>query len=53
MFSPKAGIAYILLVFIGAIILNNTDKTMWVITAGTSIVVGLFGIFFTIVNNRR
>lgn len=51
MFNPKMGIIYFLLLFIGAIILNNSFATPWIVVGGIMVVVGMVGVYFTIVNN--
>lgn len=51
MFNPKMGVIYFLLLFIGAVILNNSFATAWIIVGGTMVVIGIVGVFFSIVNN--
>lgn len=53
MFSPKMGLIYFLLLFIGAVVLNNSHATPWIILGGSMLVVGMVGVFFSIVNNYR
>ncbi|HMX84134.1 MAG TPA: hypothetical protein PL173_11675 [Saprospiraceae bacterium] len=53
MFSPKMGLIYFLLLFIGAVVLNNSFATPWIILGGTMLVIGMVGVFFSIVNNYR
>ena len=53
MFSPKMGLIYFLLLFIGAIVLNNSHAMPWIIFGGVMLVVGIVGVFFSIINNMR
>lgn len=53
MFSPKMGLIYFLLLFIGAVVLNNSHATPWIILGGFMLVIGMVGVFFSIVNNYR
>ena len=53
MFSPKMGLIYFLLLFIGAVVLNNSHATTWIILGGFMLGIGVVGVFFSIVNNYR
>lgn len=53
MFSPKMGLIYFLLLFIGAVVLNNSHATPWIILGGFMLGIGMVGVFFSIVNNYR
>lgn len=52
LFSPKMGVIYLILTFVGAVILNDELTLMWVILGAVCLITGVIGVYLTIVRNR-